>query len=204
MHNLASKIVKGMKGRRSIYALTNESTISDDRIKELVSEVALHTPSPFNCQSARMVVLLKEEHQKLWDIALEVVSATSPPEVLEKVYKPRIAGFRAGYGTVLFYEDFAPLKPFGEQFPMIAGKLPEWADHSSGMHQFALWTILEAEGLGCNLQHYSPMIDARVSELWNVPVEWSLKAQLVFGKPTGPPRDKAFESLDKRVFIHGE
>lgn len=100
MSNIASSFIEGMKGRRTIYALTNESTISDDRIEEIISEVALHTPSPFNSQSARMIVLLKEEHERLWDIALDVATATAPPEELEKLYKPRIAGFRAGYGTV--------------------------------------------------------------------------------------------------------
>ena len=47
------------------------------------------------------------------------------------------------------------------------------------MHQFAAWTALEAEGLGANLQHYSPLPDQKASETWNIPLEWSLKAQLV-------------------------
>lgn len=63
--------------------------------------------------------------------------------------------------------------------------------------------MLEAEGLGCNLQHYNPMIDARVAEQWNIPTEWSLKAQMVFGKPAGPPREKEFEPVENRVFFHG-
>lgn len=100
MHTITSSIVDGLKGRRSIYALTNESPISDERIEELLSEVTLHTPSPFNTQATRMVVLLKEQHEKLWDIAREVASASVPPEQFENLYKPRIAGFRAGYGTV--------------------------------------------------------------------------------------------------------
>ncbi|OOQ84985.1 putative fatty acid repression mutant protein [Penicillium brasilianum] len=204
MSTNASSFIKGMKGRRSLYALTNESTISDDRIEELISEVIKHTPSPFNSQTARLLVLLKEEHERLWDVALEIATATVPAEQLEKLYKPRIAGFRAGYGTVLFYEDPSPLKPLEEKWPMLIDKFPEWSNHSSGMHQFALWTLLEAEGFGCNLQHYSPMIDARVSEQWKIPLDWSLKAQLVFGKPTGGPREKTFEPLEKRVFIHGK
>ena len=66
-----------------------------------------------------------------------------------------------------------------------------------------VWTALETEGLGCSLQHYSPMIDARVAEEWNVPLEWSLKAQLVFGKPTGPHKEgKEYEQIEKRVFVH--
>lgn len=107
----------------------------------------MHTPSPFNTQTARTVVLLKDEHERLWDIALEVATATVPPEQLEGLYKPRIAGFRAGYGTVstprnylylrdnllimmclvqvLFYEDPAPLKPLEEKWPMLIDKFPE-------------------------------------------------------------------------------
>lgn len=100
MSTIASSFIEGMKGRRSLYALTNESTISGDRIEEIISEVVKHTPSPFNSQTARLLVLLKAEHEKLWDIALEIATATVPAEQLEKLYKPRIAGFRAGYGTV--------------------------------------------------------------------------------------------------------
>ncbi|EPS26762.1 hypothetical protein PDE_01701 [Penicillium oxalicum 114-2] len=204
MSKIAPSIIEGMQNRRSIYSLTNVSPIPDGRIEQLISETVMHTPSPFNSQTARLVVLLKEQHERLWDIALEAATASVPPEQLENLYKPRIAGFRAGYGTVLFYEDPAPLKPLEEKWPMLVDKFPEWVNHSSGMHQFALWTLLEAEGLGCNLQHYSPLIDARVSQEWSIPIDWSLKAQLVFGQPTGPgPREKAFEPLDKRVLVYG-
>lgn len=143
MHSLSSSIIEGLKGRRSIYSLTNESTISDSRLEELLSEALLHTPSPFNTQATRMIVLLKDDHQRLWDIAYEVASSTATPEEFEKLYKPRIAGFRAGYGTVrhtlfrireshmlmvlqiLFYEDPAPLKVQQEKWPMLIDKFPE-------------------------------------------------------------------------------
>ncbi|KAL4785241.1 Nitroreductase-like protein [Aspergillus varians] len=71
------------------------------------------------------------------------------------------------------------------------------------MHQFAVWTLLEAEGLGANLQHYNPMLETRASEEWNIPGDWSLKAQLVFGKPNGPAREKTVEPLEKRLFVYG-
>ena len=75
------------------------------------------------------------------------------------------------------------------------------------MHQYMLWTSLEAEGLGCNLQHYNPLPDQKASEIWNIPAEWSLKAQLVFGEPAPDVRDtmkeKAYEPIEKRLFIHG-
>ncbi|KAJ5885208.1 hypothetical protein N7495_009718 [Penicillium taxi] len=204
MSSLALSLVEGFKGRRSIYPLTNESTVSNDRIEELISEATLHSPSPFNTQASRVVVLLRNEHEKLWDLAGEIVSATVPAEQFEKLYKPRIAGFRAAYGTALFYTDFAPFNVLGEKWPMLKEKFPEWADHASGMHQLTVWTLLEAEGLGANLQHYNPMIDVEVSKQWNVPKEWKLKAQLVFGKPSGPAREKTFEPIHERVFVYGK
>ena len=45
------------------------------------------------------------------------------------------------------------------------------------MLQFAIWTALEEEGLGANLQHYNPIIDAEVKEVFNIPDQYRLIAQ---------------------------
>lgn len=42
------------------------------------------------------------------------------------------------------------------------------------MTQFAIWTALEAEGLGANLQHYNPIVDQKVTATWDVPASWEL------------------------------
>lgn len=102
MSNLARSILEGFKGRRSIYPLSNESTISNERIEGILADVIKHMPSGFHTQTTRMVVLLQQEHEKLWDIAHEVAKATVPPEQFEKLYRNRIAGFRGAYGTVSF------------------------------------------------------------------------------------------------------
>jgi predicted oxidoreductase (fatty acid repression mutant protein) len=72
------------------------------------------------------------------------------------------------------------------------------------MNQFTLWTALEAEGLGANLQHYNPIIDERVAAEWDVPLGWSFRAQLVFGGRAGPPNERTYEALESRVFVHGK
>ncbi|GAW19224.1 hypothetical protein ANO14919_087090 [Xylariales sp. No.14919] len=46
---------------------------------------------------------------------------------------------------------------------MLKDKFPQWLDHANGMLQYAVWTMLAAEGLGCNLQHYNPMVDDQVA-----------------------------------------
>ena len=89
---------EAIEARRSYYALSHESPIPDNRIEEIVKHAVLHVPSPFNSQSARCVVLLREAHHKLWDIAAEAAKAMAPPEMFKNLYAPRIAGFREGTG----------------------------------------------------------------------------------------------------------
>ena len=91
--------LEAVRDRRSIYALNKEIPISDDRIIELATEAVKHAPSAFNSQTARLVVLLKEEHDQFWDIVKETLTAKLPAERHEATIK-KLNGFRAGYGTV--------------------------------------------------------------------------------------------------------
>jgi len=73
------------------------------------------------------------------------------------------------------------------------------------MHQFTLWASLEAEGFGCNLQHYNPIIDKKAQDYWKIPQQWSLKAQLVFGGRARQPGEKTFKPVDgERLFVYGK
>ena len=100
MSNLTSTLLQGFRARRSIHDLANKSPISNERIQELLTEVIKNTPSAFNSQSTRVVLLLGDDHRKLWDIASEVAAATVPAELNAKLYAPRTAKFHASYGTV--------------------------------------------------------------------------------------------------------
>ena len=72
------------------------------------------------------------------------------------------------------------------------------------MHQYFLWVALEAEGLGANLQHYNPLVDQKTQQHYNIPLEWKLRSQLVFGGKTGSaPEPKEKLPLEKKVFVHG-
>lgn len=87
------------KSRRSVHQLANESTISDARIKELVTHTIKHVPSAFNSQTTRLVVVLKEKHEELWDAILEVYKVQLPADKFEHL-KGRVEMFRNAYGTV--------------------------------------------------------------------------------------------------------
>ncbi|KAK9328756.1 Nitroreductase-like protein [Lipomyces starkeyi] len=199
---VSTSFLEAVATRRTYYKLTNQSTIPDSRILELVNAAVLNTPSSFNSQSTRLVLLLKKEHEKLWEIAKDTLRGMLPADVFVNT-EQRLNGFQNAYGTILFFESPDPVKALQEKLPMYADRFPIWSEHSSAMHQFFLWTALEAEGLGANLQHYNPLIDERVSAEWNVPADWSLKAQLVFGTPTGEPLEKTYQPLKERVFVHG-
>lgn len=196
----AKPFLAAVENRRTFYQITNESTISDARIKELVTHTMKHTPSSFNSQTTRAVVVLKEKHQQLWDVIMEVYKAMLPAESFEHA-KGRMEGFKAGYGTVLWYEDTSRVREFQGKFKTYEDKFPQWSEQSNGMHQYVLWTALEAEGMGVNLQHYNPLIDTRLATEYGVPETWSLKSQMVFGKPTGQPGEKKFEPIEERVKI---
>ena len=130
---------------------------------------------------------------------MEVYKAMLPAEAFEQA-KGKYMGFRGGYGTVLWYEDTERVREFQERFKLYEEKFPMWSEQSNGMHQYVLWTALEAEGMGVNLQHYNPIIDVRLQTEYGIPATWSLKSQMVFGKPTGPPKaGKTFEPVEERV-----
>lgn len=160
-----------------------------------------HTPSAFNSQSSRLVVLSGEAHNKLWDITTAALRKVVGDGDFSGTQQ-KMDSFKAGYGTVLFFEDEAVVKSLQEQFTAYADNFPIWSNQASAMHQLVVWTGLEAEGLGASLQHYNPLIDDEVKKEWNIPDNWKLIAQMPFGNPTATPGDKEFKPLEDRVMFH--
>ncbi|MFF2907445.1 nitroreductase family protein [Paenibacillus sp. NPDC057934] len=195
---MSKNFFEAVKGRRSVYAISRESTISDERIKEIVEEAVLHSPSSFNSQSARAVVLLGENHDKLWNIAEEALRKIVPADQFEATAQ-RLGAFKAGYGSVLFFEDQNVIKQLQEKFATYADNFPLWSNQSSGILQFVVWTAFAEEGLGASLQHYNPLIDDEVKKEWGIPQEWKLIAQLPFGKTVAAPGEKEFQPIEERV-----
>jgi predicted oxidoreductase (fatty acid repression mutant protein) len=95
----AHPFLDAMVKRRTIYALNKKATISDARIEEIVKHAILHVPSSFNSQSTRIIVLLKDEHDKLWEITKEIMKGILPADKYPAT-AARLDGFKAGYGTV--------------------------------------------------------------------------------------------------------
>ncbi|KAL6711511.1 putative nitroreductase [Coniothyrium glycines] len=191
------------KDRRTIYQLNNKAPISDKEIQDIAEQALLHVPSSFNSQSTRLVVLLNKDHEQFWDFVLEVLKPLTPEEQFSKTQQ-KVSGFRAAKGSILFYEDPEPVENLRKAFPLYAHHFGDWSEHTSAMHQYALWVALEAEGFGANLQHYNPVIDQKAAQHWNIPLQWKLRGQLVFGGRAGEAGEKKFqETYGKRLFVHG-
>lgn len=186
--------------RRTFYGISKEPVVSDDRIKEIIEHAVKHTPSAFNSQSARVVLLLGNQHDKLWDIAKEALRKIVPADQFSST-EDKINSFKSGYGTVLFFEDNSVIESLQQQFALYKDNFPVWSQQASGMHQFVIWTALEIEGFGASLQHYNELIENDIKKEWSIPENWKLIGQMPFGKPTANPDEKQFLPLEERIKV---
>lgn len=190
--------------RRSVYMINDQLPVSKDDIVKVVEHAVLHTPSSFNSQSSRLVVLFGEDHKKLWQITEDLLRAMVNDEEKFKSTADKMAMFKAGAGTVLFFEDQVVVKGLQDQFPAYAHNFPVWAEHASAMHQYAIWNALAALNVGANLQHYNGVIDEKVAQEWNIDSNWKLIAQMVFGGIAAPAGDKEFAPIENRLKVYGK
>lgn len=72
-----TSFIELIKNRRSIYAIGNNLSQSNDEIEKLIQEAIRHSPSAFNSQSSRAVILFGQSHHKFWNTVLEVLKPLS-------------------------------------------------------------------------------------------------------------------------------
>lgn len=176
--------------RRTCYALSAESPITEEELLDLLDTALRDAPSAFNVQSSRLVLLLGVAHRRLWDIVKEELLRLVPPEAATRTREKIDTAFAAGYGTVLFYEDRTLTERQKVTYPIYADQIDNYSLQGSAMLQFIVWTLLADAGLGASLQHYNPLIDRRVAEEWDIDPAWKLIAQMPFGTPLIAPAPK--------------
>lgn len=198
---MSKDVIDAVAGRRSVYAIGRGTGLSDDRVLELIRHALKNAPSAFNSQGARLVVLLGAAHEELWNMTLDVLRGIVPADSFGPT-QAKIASFRAGRGTVLFYEDQDTVKKLQEKYPLYKDNFPVWSLESSGIVQYIVWTLLEAEGLGASLQHYNPLIDGRVAGRWDIPAGWKLLGQMPFGSVETVPDAKSTLPLEGRFRVY--
>ena len=189
-----------IKQRRTIYAVGKNVALTPEQIESVIKEAVNLSPSAFNSQTSRIVTLFGESHLQFWNVVRETLRKIVPEAAFEGT-NTKINSFAAGYGTVLFYEDQDVVKSLQEQFALYADNFPVWSEHSSAIAQFAVWTALSEQNIGASLQHYNPIVDAEIAEIFDIPANWKLRAQLVFGSIEAPAGEKTFMAEADRFKI---
>ncbi len=199
---MSNAYLEALKQRRTQYSLGRNVKPSRDELVTLIQEAIKHSPSSFNSQSSRAVILFGDQSDKLWAITTDEVRKVAPADGFERT-ENKLKSFAAGVGTVLFFEDQDVVKKMQAQFPLYADNFPVWSEQAGGMAQLSVWSALANAGVGASLQHYNPLIDAAVAAQWDLPASWKLRAQMPFGSNEAPFGDKAFMDDAERFRVVG-
>lgn len=191
-----------LKQRRTIYNLGKEKLVSEEQLSELVKQIIKQLPSAFNSQSTRIVILFAEQHNLFWEKTKDCLRKIVPASAFEQTENKIDNCFKAGYATLLFYEDQEIVESLCKKFPTYSDKFPVWAEHANAMAQLALWTKLAELKLGASLQHYNPIVDEMVIETWQIPRKWKLIAQMPIGSIKQEAEEKTYLPIENRVLIY--
>lgn len=178
--------------RRTQYQLSKKlpESVTIEQIRELVQQLVKHTPTSFNSQTIRAVIITGALHDSVWQSVADAI----PQEAGKK--RPQSIKDEA-YGSVIFFDDGAALKAIQDKFPPYADYFPTFAATSNGAAQINTWTLINELGLGGHLQHYNPIVQSALAG--KVPESWNVVAQLAFGVPVGQPGEKAFIENEVKV-----
>ena len=187
------KLIDNLKQRRTYYNLNKTLPVSKSEVKKVIEDITELIPDAFNMKSARVLVVMDKKQDELWDRIFDTFDGKVPRE--------KIDGFKAAAGTILYFYDEEVVGALQEKFPTYADNFPVWANQANGMLQINIWTGLRELGIGANLQHYNPVIDSLVQEMFEVPKSWKLIAQMPFGGIVTEPDSKEKENIADRVMF---
>lgn len=187
------KTIDALKKRRSYRDLDDNINVSDEKIADTIKEILELVPDAFNMKSQRVVLVQVDKHKKLWDSVYE--------EFGGQVAKEKTDVFKNASGTVLFFYDSETVEKMKKEFSLYEKQFEPWAYQSNGMLQLSIWDTLCEMGLGANLQHYNPVIDKRVKEMFDVDDNYVLLAEMVYGNILSDVDKKEKEDINKRFKI---
>lgn len=183
--------------RRSVYALNEKLPVSKDKVYEIVSDVVQSVPDAFNMKSQRVLVVSGDKNKEFWNGVYDALVKISGKDLT----RDRTDSFKVGYGTVLYFYDKDIVDEYKNQFSLYAENFDNWAMQANAMLQFALWTAFATEKIGASLQHYNPVIDEMVRQMFGVPDNWVLVAQMPFGGIEVAPEAKQQDTSENRIKI---
>ncbi|MFH0992852.1 MAG: nitroreductase family protein [bacterium] len=194
------EFLQALARRRSIYNLTDAAVVPDALLEARIGDVVRLTPSAFHSQSQRVVLLLNANHAQLWDIVRTALAKIVPAQDFPKT-AAKIAGFVAGHGTILFFDDQTVTQGLMAKYPLYKDSFAVWYQQQAGMLQSNIWVALADIGYGASLQHYSELIEAEVRKVFAIPDGWQLLAQMPFGKIAKSAKTNTYLPLDQRFLV---
>lgn len=197
------EFLQALKNRRSIYNLGTNVNLSNEEITSIISDCLKHSPSAFNYPTTNVIIAFGEKHQQIWQITTDILKEKlAKKEETFAVAQNKINKFKAGVGTILFFEDTEIINELKETYAMYAENFSTWSNQANGMLQNNIWTALSQVNIGANLQHYNPLIDDKIKELFSIPDTWKLTAQMPFGSIEAQANEKYIEDISTRLKIY--
>ena len=145
---MSNQFLDLIQQRRTIYAIGKNVEQSPAYLTDLIQNAIKQSPSSFNSQSSRAVILFHTEHEKFWNFVKEALKTYAKDAETAAKTAAKMDSFAAGVGTVLFFEDQDVVTGLQANFPSYAENFPIWAEHSTAIAQFATWTALHTAGVG--------------------------------------------------------
>lgn len=193
------KFIDMLKARRSVYGLNKNLPVMESAVVDFVRGAVEYVPDAFNMKSQRAIIVMGEKHEKFWNAVYdELVKSTGG-----RFSRDKIDGFIAAYGTILYFYDTAAVEETRRAYPGYAENFHDWVMQSNGMLQFAIWTGFAGMNIGANLQHYNPVIDNMVHDMFDLPDAWTLVAQMPFGGIAEMPAPRLGSEMPGRVRVEG-
>lgn len=195
--------IPAFKTRHSEYSFSNELQAPIEEVRQLLEDVLLYTPSGFNSQPVRMVLLTGEKSVEHWKLVGEILMHKIGIERYNTSQaKDRIDNlFTKGVGTVLFFDDTDVTDRTMKEHPRYELNFPKWAHQAQGSHQFMVWLGLKALGYGANLQHYNNMRDDLIRKQVGAPDNWDFVGHMPFGTIIDPAKPREKNPIDMMLKV---
>ena len=184
--------------RRSNYDLAANIELNKKDLINLLRKIIYYSPSPFNVQSSKIVLLNKKSHHLLWTTVVEEFLKKNNNGDLLDSDKARIKREDKAYGTILFYKDERVIEEFKEKLDAYEQKsLDSWCIEESAMLQMNIWNELRLRNIGAHIVHFDD-IDEEVSVAFDIDKNYKLVAMMVFGNIIQEAAVKPKKDIDKR------
>lgn len=192
--------LEALEKRRSIRKLTDKINITESELIDLLKFNLKHSPSSYNSQSPRLILLLGKKHHEFWNLVLDQIKKIVSEEQFKNSAK-KFAGFINGYGTILFFDDSEITEDLKKKYPLYKDSTEVYSEHNNAILQTNIWTSLAEKEIGASLQHYNALVQNELVEKFNVPKNYRLIAQMPFGGINEEVKEKQIIDPNKRIII---